>query len=225
MAKSLHMYKASTNLKICARTADATVTLSRTVAISSYVLFFSTTYCVWEIVVQVWQGAIAGSAPIWTYIGQSPPMDPGFYAKGVTYDTTVAAGSAPGCTNTLRRAWAQIILQAESGRKGLDSVSKSMRICPNVKMNSTEDAFTLREWAGDAFDMMAMGNYPFPSSYMLNGHGELPAFPVRVACSALMDITTEVRAACCCKVVNCSVALLLACPPKECCDPGQCSAG
>ena len=144
---------------------------------------------------QVWHGAIAGSAPIWTYIGQHPPMDPGFYAKGATYDTTEAAGAAPGCTNTLRRAWAAIVLKAETGQKGLDSVSKSMRICPNAKLNSTEDAFTLREWAGDAFDMMAMGNYPFPSGYLLNGHGELPAFPVRVACSNLMDIVTEVRTA------------------------------
>lgn len=32
---------------------------------------------------------------------------------------------------------------------------------------------------------MAMGNFPYPSSYMLNGQGELPAYPVRVACEAL----------------------------------------
>jgi hypothetical protein len=34
---------------------------------------------------------------------------------------------------------------------------------------------------------MAMGNYPFPSSYILNGNGELPAFPVRVACEYLAE--------------------------------------
>lgn len=34
-------------------------------------------------------------------------------------------------------------------------------------------------------DYMAMGNYPYPSSYILNGNGELPAYPVRVACEAL----------------------------------------
>lgn len=32
---------------------------------------------------------------------------------------------------------------------------------------------------------MAMGNYPFPSTYILNGQGTLPAWPVRVACEAL----------------------------------------
>ena len=31
----------------------------------------------------------------------------------------------------------------------------------------------------------AMGNYPYPSPYILNGAGILPAFPVRVACSHL----------------------------------------
>ena len=34
---------------------------------------------------------------------------------------------------------------------------------------------------------MAMGNYPYPSSYILNGNGELPAYPVRVACESLAE--------------------------------------
>ena len=33
--------------------------------------------------------------------------------------------------------------------------------------------------------MQAMGNYPYPSTYILNGNGELPAYPVRVACESL----------------------------------------
>lgn len=32
-----------------------------------------------------------------------------------------------------------------------------------------------------------MGNFPYPSTYILNGHGELPAYPVRVACEELAD--------------------------------------
>jgi lysosomal Pro-X carboxypeptidase len=38
-------------------------------------------------------------------------------------------------------------------------------------------------WLQDAFDYLAMGNYPYPSSYILNGDGTLPAYPFRVACS------------------------------------------
>jgi hypothetical protein len=30
-----------------------------------------------------------------------------------------------------------------------------------------------------------MGDYPYPSSYLLNGKGVLPAFPVRKACESL----------------------------------------
>lgn len=30
-----------------------------------------------------------------------------------------------------------------------------------------------------------MGNFPYPSAYITNGHGELPAFPVRAACAHL----------------------------------------
>jgi len=36
-----------------------------------------------------------------------------------------------------------------------------------------------------AWAYMAMGNYPFPSTYILNGQGTLPAWPVRVACESL----------------------------------------
>jgi lysosomal Pro-X carboxypeptidase len=40
---------------------------------------------------------------------------------------------------------------------------------------------------------MAMGNFPYPSSYILNGNGKLPPFPVRVACEALAFDPQQVR--------------------------------
>ena len=33
--------------------------------------------------------------------------------------------------------------------------------------------------------LQAMGDYPYPSNYMLNGHGVLPAYPMRQACQPL----------------------------------------
>ncbi len=33
--------------------------------------------------------------------------------------------------------------------------------------------------------LLPQGNFPYPSSYILNGLGELPAYPVRVACESL----------------------------------------
>ena len=35
--------------------------------------------------------------------------------------------------------------------------------------------------------IQAMGNFPYPSTYILNGGGEMPAYPVRVACESLAD--------------------------------------
>jgi hypothetical protein len=36
---------------------------------------------------------------------QEPPFDELAFAKGVTYDATPEAGAAPGCVQTVRRAW------------------------------------------------------------------------------------------------------------------------
>lgn len=145
--------------------------------------------------VQAWHGVIAGSAPIWAFEGEHPPIDPNYFAKGVTYDTTEAAGAAPGCTTTLRSAWAALISLAEGSDGGLADASDALNICPHRRLNTTADAYSARGWAASAFDMMAMGNYPFESGYMLNGQGLLPAFPVRVACKALMDTYTAERTA------------------------------
>lgn len=143
---------------------------------------------------QVWHGVIAGSAPIWAFEGEHPPIDPNYFAKGVTYDTSTAAGAAPGCTDALRNAWKALISLAEADDgAGVAEASKALNICPHRRLNTTDDAYAARGWASSAFDMMAMGNYPFESGYMLNGNGVLPAFPVRVACQALMDTYTAER--------------------------------
>jgi hypothetical protein len=146
--------------------------------------------------VQVWQGAIAGSAPIWTFEGEHPPVDPLFYSKTVTFDTSTAAGAEEGCTEGLRAAFqvlSRLVDNAEhaSGFEGrvpsLQNATRALNICPQVALNTTDDVIAVRDWASSAFDMMAMGSYPYPSSYMLNGNGLLPAFPVRVACSNMMN--------------------------------------
>ncbi len=45
----------------------------------------------------VLDGAIAGSAPIWAFPGEDPPVDSGAFAKIVTRDATPAGGSAKAC--------------------------------------------------------------------------------------------------------------------------------
>lgn len=61
------------------------------------------------------------------------------------------------------------------------------QVCDSSAVKSLDDVYDLRAWLGGAWDYMAMGNFPYPSAYILNGDGALPAFPVRVACSHLED--------------------------------------
>ncbi|GBF97767.1 hypothetical protein Rsub_10192 [Raphidocelis subcapitata] len=129
-------------------------------------------------------GAIAASAPIWNFYGEDPPFDSGSFAEGVTYDATPAAGAPRSCAPRARGAWAAM------GRLGGDAegratLRRALRICDSVALDDSEDVEELRDWLASAFDYMAMGNFPYPSGYMLNGNGELPAFPMRAACEAL----------------------------------------
>lgn len=51
-------------------------------------------------------------------------------------------------------------------------------------------------WVKSAFDYLAMGNYPYPTGYILfdgGGTVTLPAWPLRAACSHLSDPKLEVK--------------------------------
>lgn len=131
-------------------------------------------------------GAIAASAPIWTYYGEDPPADSESFAAIVTRDASEQGGSAPACADNVRKAWKTLFSLGKSGH-GRKGISEAMRLCNDSMLESEEDVMGLAEWAMSAWDYMAMGNYPYPSSYILNGDGTLPAFPVRVACGHLSE--------------------------------------
>ncbi|EFN56397.1 hypothetical protein CHLNCDRAFT_144962 [Chlorella variabilis] len=138
-------------------------------------------------------GVIAGSAaPIWTYKGENPPYDPGSFAKIVTQDASPEGGSAEACADNVRAAW-KLLDRWGSSEEGRQSISAAMRLCPESAVESGEDATALCDWASSAWDYLAsaaraMGNYPYPSVYIVNGaQPPLPAFPVRVACGHLAE--------------------------------------
>ena len=127
-------------------------------------------------------GAVAGSAPIWSFIGESPPVDPNAFALGVSFDATAWGGSPPACEGNVRRAFAELLSRASSGR-GVASVAEPLRLCGGSSApRDADDIARLAYWLQDAFDYLAMGNFPYPDSYILMGDGTLPAFPFRAAC-------------------------------------------
>ena len=58
-----------------------------------------------------------------------------------------------------------------------------MRLCEPVK--SVGDVWEVIFWVNAAFSFIAMGDYPYASSYMTNGLSFLPAWPMREACRGL----------------------------------------
>lgn len=135
----------------------------------------------------VWDGVIAGSAPIVSFEGMK--FNPNFYAEGVTYDVTSAAGASEFCEKNLRKAFAE---QALTSLDDPSLIRSAFRVCDDDNTTDADLGLSATNWINGALSYMAMGNFPYPSAYILNGNGVLPAFPVRVACESLAeDMTAE----------------------------------
>ena len=133
-------------------------------------------------------GAIAASAPIMAFYGENPPTNQYAFNDIVTRDATPYAKASLECSNNIRNSWNIIFEYGEtsSGRKDLQS---AFRLCnePSALFRGYDVAY----WAESAMAYMAMGNYPYPSSYMTNGDGTLPAFPMRVGCDFLSSTFSD----------------------------------
>ena len=86
----------------------------------------------------------------------------------------------------VRKSW-EVAFNLSSTDQGRKQIAEAFRLCDDVPMESADNVTSLLLWAQNAFDYMAMGNYPYPSSYMLNGKGDLPAFPMRVSCEYMKE--------------------------------------
>jgi lysosomal Pro-X carboxypeptidase len=138
----------------------------------------------------IWDGAIAASAPILAFEGMEDFFDPNFFAKGLMYDVSTKAGvRSEFCEVNLRKAFGEekALLDVDPAR-----LRSSFRVCDNDTTTDVDLGVGIMNWLNDALAYMSMGNFPYPSGYILNGNGVLPAFPVRVACEYLVeDITSD----------------------------------
>lgn len=133
-------------------------------------------------------GAIAGSAPVLDFEGVVDEEGIESFSYIVTRDASPEGGSSEHCAGNVRAAWS-ILQEMATTVEGRWALSKAFRLCDTLA--SEEEVLTLLAgWITSAWAYMAMGNYPFPSTYILNGQGTLPAWPVRVACERL-DFPTE----------------------------------
>jgi len=132
-------------------------------------------------------GAISASAPILAFQGLGSGFPDGEkYWQVVTRDATLAAGAAAGCSSNVRRAWPELFAMGQSG-EGRRNLSTIFNLCGDTPLKTTNDVMNLALMHLNAWDTMAMGNYPYPSNYLVfqntqNPFVMMPEFPVRAAC-------------------------------------------
>eukprot|EP00884_Botryococcus_braunii_P022769 jgi/Botrbrau1/9176/Bobra.0236s0008.1 len=82
-------------------------------------------------------GAIAASAPIWTFFGESPPYDVDAFAKVVTRDASEEGGSAPACSGNVRAAWPLVEGWGKNGSADQKAaLRQALRLCPHAKTDT-----------------------------------------------------------------------------------------
>ena len=124
-------------------------------------------------------GCISGSAPVVQFSGMQPPADSDEFGKLMTFDASVAGGAkSDNCKVNINKAFLHMQNSASSEWAG---ISSDLGLCTPI--GSSVDIYNVMGAFVDVLGFFTMGSYPYPSSYMMLGEGgNLPAYPMRVAC-------------------------------------------
>ena len=132
---------------------------------------------------QSMDGCIAASAPITSFIGEHPEVNYNFFADGETYDCKKEGGNPNDfCADNFQKSWSVIFDYANSA-EGRQNLKNAFNLCSLPK--DYAEGVNVAYWVSNALGFLTMGSYPYASSYMLNGDGILPAYPMRLGCSYL----------------------------------------
>ena len=82
----------------------------------------------------------------------------------VTDDAGAKGGAAPSCSANVRAAWPALFKlgRTAAGRAQLQRV---FRLCDSTPLRTTDDVKRLALFVLNAFDTMAMGNFPYPTVF------------------------------------------------------------
>jgi len=119
--------------------------------------------------------ALAASAPIPQTLNT---VDPTLFFSTVT---NVFAIHDDRCPGLVKEAFAAIDYQL------LTTISSLFNVCGGL--NSTADIAHLKMWATNAFTLMAMGNYPYPATFL----GNLPAWPMNYTCALMLKANSPLE--------------------------------
>lgn len=129
-------------------------------------------------------GVIAASAPVLAYQGLTPPYDPASFARVVTRD------AGPKCAAAVKSGLQAMYSLGKTDR-GRDVLSRTFALCKSIR--SFSEAEELLDYAADHWNYLAMGDYPYPSTYVQPDGGMLPAFPVTRACELVLKDQDKVH--------------------------------
>lgn len=114
-------------------------------------------------------GSIAASAPILSVVGDAPRDS---FFQHVTADFK----KIENCYDNVIASFYQIASLAATGTAGYEKLSSVFRLCPSLR--SEADYRHLLGWLRNAFTVLAMMDYPYPTDFL----APLPANPVNAAC-------------------------------------------
>ncbi|XP_077865981.1 dipeptidyl peptidase 2-like [Saccoglossus kowalevskii] len=119
-------------------------------------------------------GAIASSAPIYLVSNQSSRD---FFFQDVTKDFSLANKQ---CPSGVKQGFQRIEDLVNSGPSGLQKLTKILRLCKPMTKNRLNH---VNGWIRNSLTNLAMFDYPYPTTFLV----PVPAYPVKVACSYIMN--------------------------------------
>jgi lysosomal Pro-X carboxypeptidase len=122
---------------------------------------------------EVVDGSIAASAPVKVFPGIG---DPEAYTSVLS---RTWENSGPHCGSVIGQSWSTIASMGQTAA-GRQQLADALGLC--APPTSAEDVTTtLWAWLSNAWQYMAMADYPYPASFL----GPMPAWPVQAACKYL----------------------------------------